>query len=112
MLFPRYGATGIAAAIAVSGWFDALLLAAILARRGWLTLDPATPGRLVRIAAATVAMGLAVAGAAAALVSTIRPGFPALIVTLLLTCGGALFYGGLLHALRVIDLRRLRHGWR
>ena len=112
MLFPRYGATGIAAAIAVSGWFDALLLAAILARRGWLTLDPATPGRLVRIVAATVAMGLAVAGAAAALASTIRPGLPALTVTLLLTCGGALLYGGLLHALRVIDLRRLRHGWR
>ena len=72
-LFPTYGATGIAAAIAVSGWFDALLLAVILARRGWLTLDPATPARLVRIVAATAVMALAVAGATAALAASIRP---------------------------------------
>ena len=32
--------------------------------------------------------------------------------SLLLTTGGALLYGGLLHALRVVDLRTLRHGWR
>lgn len=112
LLFPSHGATGIAVAIAASGWFDALLLTAILARRGWLTLDPATPGRLARIAAATGVMALAVAGAAAALASLIRPGLPALAVTLLLTAGGALLYGGLLHALRVVDLRTLRHGWR
>lgn len=111
-LFPTYGATGIAAAIAVSGWFDALLLAVILARRGWLTLHPATPARLVRIVAATAVMALAVAGATAALAASIRPGWPALAITLLLTTGGALLYGGLLHALRVVDLRTLRHGWR
>jgi putative peptidoglycan lipid II flippase len=111
-LFPTYGATGIAAAIAVSGWFDALLLAVILARRGWLTLDPATPARLVRIVAATAVMALAVAGATAALAASIRPGWRALAITLLLTTGGALLYGGLLHALRVVDLRTLRHGWR
>lgn len=112
LLFPSHGATGIAAAIALSGWFDALLLTAILARRGWLTLDPATPGRLARIVGATVAMGLVVAGAAAGLTSLIRPGLPALLVTLLLAAFGALLYGLLLHALRVIDLRTFRRGWR
>jgi hypothetical protein len=57
-------------------------------------------------------MGLAVAGAAAALASMTRPGLPALLVTVLLTGGGALLYGLLLHALRVIDLRAIRRGWR
>ena len=57
LLFPRYGHVGVAAAIAVSGWIGATLLAIVLLRRGWLAIDAAAWRRLSRIAAATGVMG-------------------------------------------------------
>lgn len=61
-LFPSYGHVGVAAAIGMSGWVGAVLLAVILWRRGWLHLDREATRRLPRIVAATLVMGLAVFG--------------------------------------------------
>jgi putative peptidoglycan lipid II flippase len=55
-LFPRYGQVGVAAAIAMSGWVGAALLAVILRRRGWLNPDRAAARRLTCIVLATTLM--------------------------------------------------------
>jgi len=57
ILFPHYGHVGIAAAIALSGWVGASLLAVILWRRGWMRIEAATWRRAPRIMLATVVMG-------------------------------------------------------
>ncbi len=62
VLFPAFGIAGIAAAVASAGWVGALLLGAILIRRRWLQPDRDLRRRLSRIALATLAMGIAVAG--------------------------------------------------
>jgi putative peptidoglycan lipid II flippase len=59
-LFPRYGAVGVAAAIAISGWVGATLLGLILGRRGWLALDGAAIRRLAGIVLAALAMGIVI----------------------------------------------------
>jgi putative peptidoglycan lipid II flippase len=56
VLFPHYGHVGIAAAIALSGWIGATLLALILWRRGWLAIDGAAWRRATRILLATAIM--------------------------------------------------------
>src|SRR6478735_7502435 len=73
LLFPHYGHTGAATAFAASGWVGAAVLGTVLYRRGWLWLDQEARRRLPRIAAATVAMGLAIGFGALAVVRT----FPA-----------------------------------
>jgi putative peptidoglycan lipid II flippase len=60
LLFPGYQHTGVAAAIAVSGWVGATVLGSVLYRRRWLRLDDYARRRLSRIVAATAAMGVAV----------------------------------------------------
>jgi putative peptidoglycan lipid II flippase len=57
-LFPAYGHVGIAAAIASSGWVGAALLGVVLARRRWLSVDPAVLRRLPRIILIAFLMGL------------------------------------------------------
>src|SRR5258706_11735360 len=57
ILFPRYGHVGIAAAIALSGWIGATLLAAILWRRGWLRIEAEAGRGAPRILAAALVMG-------------------------------------------------------
>jgi putative peptidoglycan lipid II flippase len=69
ILFPRYGHVGIAAAIALSGWIGATLLAIILWRRGWLRIEGAAWRRAPRIVLATAIMGTVIAGGDAVLVS-------------------------------------------
>jgi putative peptidoglycan lipid II flippase len=66
-LFPRYGHVGIAAAIAMSGWIGATLLAAILWRRGWIRIEAEAWRRVPRIILATLVMGGFVAGSDALL---------------------------------------------
>jgi putative peptidoglycan lipid II flippase len=61
LLFPRYGHTGVAAAIAISGWAGAAILGGVLYRRRWLRLDDDARRRLPRIVLATVVMSAAVA---------------------------------------------------
>lgn len=65
-LFPSFGFVGVAAAVAVSAWCDAVLLGAVLARRGWLRLDRAAARRLPLIVIATAVMGSLVAAGLAA----------------------------------------------
>lgn len=69
ILFPRYGHVGIAAAIAMSGWIGATMLAAILWRRGWVRVEAEAWRRMPRIVLATIIMGAFVAGADAFLTS-------------------------------------------
>ncbi|HXX06720.1 MAG TPA: murein biosynthesis integral membrane protein MurJ [Pseudolabrys sp.] len=61
LLFPRFGHTGVAAAIGVSAWVGAGLLYIILQRRRWLRLDSAGRRRLPLIGLATIIMAAAVA---------------------------------------------------
>ncbi len=61
LLFPMYGPTGVAAAIALSGWVGASLLGAVLYWRRWLRLDNDARRRLPRIALATIIMAAAIA---------------------------------------------------
>jgi putative peptidoglycan lipid II flippase len=61
ILFPHYGHVGIAAAIALSGWIGATLLAVILWRRGWLRIEVAAWRRMPRIVLATLIMGIVIA---------------------------------------------------
>lgn len=60
LLFPRYGHTGIAAAIAISAWVGAILLGGILFWRRQLKLDRTARRRLPRIGLATAVMAVAV----------------------------------------------------
>jgi putative peptidoglycan lipid II flippase len=60
VLFPGHGAEGVAAAIAISGWVGATLLALILWRRRWLNLDRAAIRRLPRMLLAAALMGAVV----------------------------------------------------
>ncbi len=111
ILFPHYGHTGAATAFAVSGWVGAAVLGTVLYRRGWLWLDQEARRRLPRIAAATVAMGLAIGFGALAVVRT----FPAaetsslgrLIMLMALVLLGLVIYGAALHLLGVARLREI-----
>jgi putative peptidoglycan lipid II flippase len=69
ILFPHYGHVGIAAAIALSGWIGATLLAVILWRRGWLRIERRARWRMPRIGLATLVMGGVIAGGEALLTS-------------------------------------------
>ncbi|MGE5538326.1 MAG: murein biosynthesis integral membrane protein MurJ [Gemmatimonas sp.] len=62
-LMPFIAHVGIAIATSVSGWFNAAMLGRILVRRGHFATDARLRERLVRIAGATIAMGLVVAAA-------------------------------------------------
>ena len=63
LLFPRFGHTGVAAAIGLSAWIGAGLLYIILRRRRWLRLDGAARRRLPLIGLASIIMAAVVAGA-------------------------------------------------
>jgi putative peptidoglycan lipid II flippase len=60
LLFPHYGHVGIAAAIALSGWIGASLMALVLLRRRWLSVDAAARRRLPRMLLASLVMGAAI----------------------------------------------------
>ena len=59
LLVPRLGVVGLALAGAIGAWVNIVLLATILARRGFFRLPVRVVGRLVRIALASGAMGAA-----------------------------------------------------
>jgi putative peptidoglycan lipid II flippase len=60
-LFPRFGHVGIAAAIALSAWIGALLLGAVVWRRGWLVMEKGTARRLALVLLAALVMGAVIA---------------------------------------------------
>jgi putative peptidoglycan lipid II flippase len=106
-LFPHYGHVGIAAAIALSGWVGATLLAIILWRRAWLDIETDAWRRLPRIVFATVIMGIILAGGDALLASLfdITGSSVARIATLMiLVTVGLVVYLLALQALRVTSV--------
>src|SRR6478735_881749 len=111
LLFPHYGHSGAATAFAASGWVGAAVLGTVLYRRGWLWLDQEARRRLPRIAAATVAMGLAIGFGALAVVRTFpaaeTSSFGRLIMLLALVLLGLIIYGAALHLLGVARLREI-----
>jgi putative peptidoglycan lipid II flippase len=110
LLFPHYGDVGIAAAIALSGWIGATLLATILRRRGWLRIEPAALWRMPRIVIATAIMGGAIAAGDAALTSLLDATGSSLarIVTLFaLVAAGLAVYLGCLQAFGVASVKML-----
>jgi putative peptidoglycan lipid II flippase len=110
LLFPLYGHVGIAAAIAISGWLAAGVLAALLLRNGRLGLNPEGWRRLRLIALAAVLMGLAIGLAQHGLVAKLHLTGSTLgsIATLgALVAGGLVTYLALLQAFGVIRLRDL-----
>jgi putative peptidoglycan lipid II flippase len=60
-LMPFIAHVGIAIATSVAGWFNAFMLGRLLMRRGHFKGDARLKERLVRIVAASIAMGLVVA---------------------------------------------------
>jgi putative peptidoglycan lipid II flippase len=108
ILFPRYGHVGIAAAIAISGWVGATLLAIVLTARGWLGIDQDGRRRLPRIVLATLAMTAAILAAQGALTMSFDVSGSHLARVLLLA---ALVTTGLcvyLAALQMLGVARLR----
>src|SRR5713101_4219432 len=110
ILFPRYGHVGIAAAIALSGWVGATLLAAILWRRGWLRIEAEAWRRVPRIVLATLVMGAFIAGADALLASWLNisgSSFARVAALGLMVAAGLGLYLGCLQALGVASVRIL-----
>jgi len=115
VLFPRYAQIGVAAAIAVSGWVGASILAVILWRRGWLALERVAGGRILAILLASGAMGVAIVGSNALVASFFdAAGSSLLRLTILafLVLLGLVVYLAMLHALSVVRLRELLGGIR
>jgi putative peptidoglycan lipid II flippase len=107
--FPRYGHVGVAAAIAVSGWVGATLLAAILRRRGWLRFDRDGTRRLPRIILAAMVMAIAIFGMSEliALPSNAGGSLAQLVVLAFLVTLGLAVYVASLELLGVARLRDL-----
>jgi putative peptidoglycan lipid II flippase len=110
ILFPRYGHVGIAAAIALSGWIGATLLATILWRRGWLRIEAEAWRRMPRIMLATLVMGAFIAGMDALLASSLNisgSSFARVAALGLTVAAGLTLYVGCLQALGVASVRTL-----
>ncbi|HEX5320955.1 MAG TPA: murein biosynthesis integral membrane protein MurJ [Stellaceae bacterium] len=93
---------GVAIALSVAGWVQALTLAVLLARRGQFRLDRRARGKLPRIVLAAAAMGGALIGLRMALPT----GLAALIG---LIAAGAAIFAALALALGVASWRDLRN---
>jgi putative peptidoglycan lipid II flippase len=110
LLFPLYAQVGVAAAIAVSGWVGASILAVLLWRRGWLALDRLSGRRIPAILLATAAMGMAIIGGNALVTTFFDPigsSLSRLATLAVLVLLGLIVYLAVLHALSVIRLREL-----
>ena len=107
-LFPRYGAVGVAAAIAISGWVGATLLGVILGRRGWLALDRNAARRLPGIVLAALVMGIVILcmnQLLAALSLAIGSELGRIVSLALLVAAGL---GGYLAGLQALGVARIR----
>jgi putative peptidoglycan lipid II flippase len=106
-LLPAFGAAGVAAAMAASGWVNAITLASVEAWRGRLRLDQAAKAALAKIVVAAAAMAAALAGALA-LLGPLPVGTLGRIAALAgLIALGAAVYGALVQMTGALDLRRL-----
>jgi putative peptidoglycan lipid II flippase len=110
ILFPRYGHVGIAAAIAMSGWIGATLLAAILSRRGWIRIEVEAWRRVPRIILATIIMGAFIACADTLLKSSLDlsgSSFARVAALALMVAAGLGVYLGCLQVFGVASVRIL-----
>jgi putative peptidoglycan lipid II flippase len=115
VLFPRYAQIGVAAAIAVSGWVGASILAVVLWRRGWLALERVAGSRILAILLASGAMGVAIVGSntlVASFFDATGSSLLRLTILALLVVLGLVVYLAMLHALSVVRLRELIAGIR
>jgi putative peptidoglycan lipid II flippase len=102
---------GVAIALSVAGWAQALTLLFLLARRGHFRFDRRARSNLPRIAAATLGMGAALVALRVVLAPALAgPTVLRLVALFGLIAAGALIFAGLILALGVAgwrDLRRL-----
>ena len=100
---------GIALASSLSGWLNALLLGAILMRRGHLVTDQRLKSRAVRMAGATLGMGVVLWFALRQLVNPLaHPDLMGVVALLGLCVLGGIVYLALGALLGVINLAELR----
>jgi putative peptidoglycan lipid II flippase len=100
---------GIALASSLSGWVNALLLAAMLLSRGHWLPDPRLNQRTWRMALATLGMSAAIVGLLLALRPALaRPDLTGVAALLGVCALGGLIYGGLGAALGVVRLSEMR----
>jgi putative peptidoglycan lipid II flippase len=113
-LFPVFGVAGLAAATSAASWLNVLQMTVVLGRRGDYSPSPAAWGKIVRVLAASAALGLILAA-----LSHWRPAIEAPILALglgsakelaiLATCGlAALVYPALLLASGGVTLAEAR----
>ena len=109
ILMQFFAHVGIALALSASGWTQALILYALLARHGHFRLDRRARGKLPRIAAATLGMSVVLLALRLALAPALA-GPAALRVAALagLIAAGLLAFAALALALGVIGWRDLR----
>ncbi len=112
-LFPFVQALGIALATAAAAWVNAALLGWRLHRLGYLDLDDTLRRNLWRIGGASLALGVALAAAAALLADAWDGSALAKAAALAaLTLGGAALYGALVMATGVITPAELKRHFR
>jgi putative peptidoglycan lipid II flippase len=108
-LMPLLAHVGVALALTLSGWLQALALLVLLRRHGHFRLDRRARRRIPRIAAAALAMAGIVLGLRALLEPALAGGAVARFgVLALLIAVGILAFGGLVLALGGADWRDLR----
>ncbi|RVD68034.1 lipid II flippase MurJ, partial [Mesorhizobium sp. M4A.F.Ca.ET.029.04.2.1] len=94
-LFPSMGAPGIAVASAVAGWVNAMMLLAMLIRRGHWGRDIPLLKRIPRLVLSAVIMATALYFAERHFATQIGPGSPLVVkatTVLALVAGGAALY--------------------
>lgn len=100
---------GVAIALSLAGWMQALTLLVLLQRHGHFRLDARARSKLPRIAAATLGMAAIVLGLRALLDQALAgPALLRLGVLALLIAAGLLSFAGLILALGVTGWRELR----
>ncbi|HEX5508024.1 MAG TPA: murein biosynthesis integral membrane protein MurJ [Pseudolabrys sp.] len=107
LLFPRYGHTGVAAAIGISAWVGAALLGLTLYRRGWLRLDRNGAGRLPRIVLATAIMGAVVMLGRLEAPAATPSSASGIAILLGLVALGVIVYAAALQLFAVVNVRDL-----
>ena len=100
---------GLALATSVASWINAVLLAAILARRGHFQIDARLKSRLPRMGLATIGMAAALAGILVGLETMIDAGgFERVAALVLLILAGMALYGVFAVLCRATGLDELR----
>jgi len=113
LLMQFWAHVGVAAALSIAGWVQALALLAVLARRGHFRLDGRARRNLPRIAAAALGMGLILVTLDLALAPALASGMATRLAALAgLIAAGFVVFGALVVLLGVTGWRDLRGQFR